>query len=496
MKRGLSSAALLAALVCAGCVLEWDRKWDQGAGADAARDRGRPLDSKVGDAKAPDGEAADPDDWVVLLGAQKTASLGSVALDSADNIHAGGTFSGKISNARGSLSATGEDALLARLSPRGKVTLLLSGTSPHNRDRVGDLFVTGGGEMYVTGTFNLTFTLGGLSVTSTQGDDVFVARLEANGKARWLTRVGDNASCAGHMVALDGLGRVWVAGAFGYQAKFGSTTLQAKSGSVDAFVARLKAANGEVRWAARAGGSKGDSATGLAVDSAGNGYVVGYFRNTADFGTLSLTTGAKTTTSDKVSNGFVASVENDAFTRVTGVISTKDARITGMVRDAGGNIYIVGFFTGDTLVGEKLKVTCQGDSDLFVAKLSAAGKVQWVVESSGAGFELGSAIALTPQGRLMVVGFHEGQASLGGKTFPGLGYRDVFWALISVSGKVISAGSGGGTGLDWGLAVAVGTKGRAVITGLCQGKVTLGKHTVTTQKDATDAFVWKFTPGK
>lgn len=498
MSRTSARPALLAALLCAGCVLDWDRKWDQGAAVpdvapdrDAAqREQGPPPDKAAVDAYR------DPNDWVVLLGGQKEASLNTAALDKAGNIHVGGAFSGKIVNKKGNLNAVGEDALLARLSPGGAVDLLISGTSDHNRDRVSDLFVTGGGEMYVTGSFNKTFTLGGKSVTSTNGEDVFVARLGSNGKALWITRIGDNASCVGHTVALDGLGRVWAAGSFGYQAVFGSKKLIATAGSMDAFVTRLRASDGEVRWAARAGGNNGDGAASLAVDSAGNAYVAGTFRNTADFGALSLTAGAKSNTTANVPNAFVASIKDDTFTWVTGGISAKEVRITGMERDSAGNLYVVGFFAGDVTLGKTHKMTCQGASDLFVAKLSSAGEVQWVVETSGAGFELGSAIALSPAGRVMVVGFHDGQAILGGKTFPGGGGRDVFWALLSVSGKVLAVGSGGGQGTDWGQGVALGSGGSAVITGYCQGTATLGKHTVTTASGATDAFVWKFTPGK
>ena len=98
--------------LCGGCVLEWDRVWDQGAAGDA-----RPPDIEVADADEPDAEKTDPHDWVVALGA-RTAAIGvGVDLDIDGNVHVLGSYSGKIVNANGTLESLGDSDLVSARSP-------------------------------------------------------------------------------------------------------------------------------------------------------------------------------------------------------------------------------------------------------------------------------------------------------------------------------------------------------------------------------------------
>jgi hypothetical protein len=54
------------------------------------------------------------------------------------------------------------------------------------------------------------------------------------------------------------------------------------NGSFDVFVAKL-GASGSLVWAESFGGSDLDWSNGIAVDSAGNLYVAGYYRSTVNF---------------------------------------------------------------------------------------------------------------------------------------------------------------------------------------------------------------------
>ena len=484
------------AALCAGCVLDWDRRWDQGPGRDAVAgpdlprlDRGPTNDQQNVDLKVP----PSPHNWAVLLGAETSASLGRVAVDKAGNIYASGTFSGKLTNPKATLTSQKDDVLVTRLSPQGTIDWTISGSSAE-LDRSGGLFVTSSGGLYVTGLFNKTFTLGTMEVTSVQGTDIFVARLSPQGEPKWLTRFGDNASCGGHGVALDSArGELWVTGSFGYITNFGSFKLSASGGSVDIFVARLKASGGEVIGVDRAGGTKDEHSAGVVLDSAGNAYIAGGFRNTADFGSHTLTAGAKSTDTEKVSNVFAArvSAKDHSFAWATGGISTKEARAMDLAVDGSGNLYITGYFSGKITFGSTT-LTCQGASDVFVVKLDSAGKVLWAQDTDGAGFELASALALDAAGNVLVTGYHEGPTSIGGKALPGSGKRDVFLAMFGSNSKALWVSSHGGAGVDWGLGVAVDSKGQAVVVGYIDGTATLGKHTVTAK--VMDAFVWKFSP--
>ena len=102
---------------------------------------------------------------------------------------------------------------------------------------------------------------------------------------QWAVKV---ASSFGHLggFAVDSSGNAFVTGQFSGNATLGNTTL-IDSGSSDVYIAKLSS-NGEWQWAVRAGGSSTDSGYGMALDSSGNIYATGYFRDNATFGKTSL----------------------------------------------------------------------------------------------------------------------------------------------------------------------------------------------------------------
>ena len=116
--------------------------------------------------------------------------------------------------------------------------------------------------------------------------DAFVAKIDTNtnGQASvgFLTYLGGSSDDFGNAIAVDGIGHVYVTGqTFGGFPGFPvtDTAFQATyGGGGDAFVARLNpSASGTAAliFASYLGGNKADEGTGIALDSAGSGYVTG-----------------------------------------------------------------------------------------------------------------------------------------------------------------------------------------------------------------------------
>ena len=103
----------------------------------------------------------------------------------------------------------------------------------------------------------------------------------------WATKAGGTSSDYGRSIAVDGSGNSYVTGYFAGTAIFGSTSLTS-SGGEDIYIAKLDA-NANFLWAKKAGGTNGDNGISIAVDGSGNSYVTGYFQGTATFGSSSLT---------------------------------------------------------------------------------------------------------------------------------------------------------------------------------------------------------------
>ena len=145
------------------------------------------------------------------------------------------------------------------------------------------------GNVVATGSFEGTADFdpgsGTTNLTSGGSRDIYVTKLDSSGELAWARQMGGVSSASGHSVALDSSGNVYVAGRFRGTADFdpGSETQNLTSnGSDDGFVVKLDS-NGDFVWAKSFGGAQTDVARGVAVDSAGNVYVNGYFRSTADF---------------------------------------------------------------------------------------------------------------------------------------------------------------------------------------------------------------------
>jgi hypothetical protein len=131
----------------------------------------------------------------------------------------------------------------------------------------------------VTGTFTDTIDFGGDPLTSTQGANVFLAKLSAGGAHLFSKSFGDESIQHGDVVAVSSAGEVLVGGTFGGVIDFGGGSLTASSSS-EAFLAKLDA-GGDHLWSKQLGGV---SLERVLVDEAGTTIFTGCLSETADFG--------------------------------------------------------------------------------------------------------------------------------------------------------------------------------------------------------------------
>ena len=70
--------------------------------------------------------------------------------------------------------------------------------------------VDGGGNSYVAGSFNSSATFGANNVTSSGGDDIFIAKFDSAGNPVWVRNAGGITNDAANAVAVDEIGRAHV----------------------------------------------------------------------------------------------------------------------------------------------------------------------------------------------------------------------------------------------------------------------------------------------
>jgi PKD repeat protein len=283
-----------------------------------------------------------------------------IAVDNFGNSYVTGYYQG--TTVFGSTTLTGSwnnDIFVAKLDSTGNwLWAKKAGGSSH--DYGYSIAVDNSGHSYVTGSFRGTAGFGSTTLTSSGGNDIFVAKLDSNGNWLWAKKAGGSSDDYGRSIAIDNSGNSYVTGYFPGTAGFGSTTLTSSGGN-DIFVAKLDS-SGNWLWAKKAGGSSSDYGQDIAVDNFGNSYVTGYFSGTAGFGSTTLICSGN-------SDIFVAKLDNTGnwFWAVrAGGSEWADGFGYGIALDNSGNSYVTGDFTGSVSFGS---TTITGSQDIFVAKI-------------------------------------------------------------------------------------------------------------------------------
>jgi hypothetical protein len=213
-----------------------------------------------------------------------------IAVDSAGNAYVAGLTDAADFPTKNPLQATNagfQDAFVAKLNPSGSALVYSTYLGGSLDDGASDIAVDSVGNAYVTGyTGSTDFpTMNPLQSANGGGqNDAFAAKINPMGSAvvysTYLGGSGDDQSTG---IAVDSAGYAYVTG-FTTSADFPiKNPLQPDyGGGGDAFVAKINPTGSTLVYSTYLGGSGGDGASGIAVDSSDNAYVTGY-TNSNDF---------------------------------------------------------------------------------------------------------------------------------------------------------------------------------------------------------------------
>jgi beta-propeller repeat-containing protein len=212
-----------------------------------------------------------------------SAMYRAIALDAGGAVHLTGAASNTpVDFGGGPLSGGGfSDVIVVKLDASGNH--LWSKRVGAAQNQIGEgIAVDGAGNVYVSGWFfgNMTFA-GGPTLVSSGVFDIFLARLDAAGNHVWSKKFGDAQSQLALAAACDAAGNVVIVGMQAGTVDYGGGPLTAAGNEV--LVARFDA-NGNHLWSHLYGGGVDGAAYGVALDGNGDIVVSGYFEGTVDFG--------------------------------------------------------------------------------------------------------------------------------------------------------------------------------------------------------------------
>ena len=180
------------------------------------------------------------------------------------------------------------DAFLLKLGRGGRTKWVrqIGGTGSDGGDEVA---IGPHRNIYVIGDANgpVTFTPS-VTLPPTGGRDAWAARYRPDGSLVWARSLGGTGRAAGHGISPDPDGKTLVTGEFQGTAQFGSHRLDSAGARPDVFIAKLDR-QGRVRWAQRFGDGDREIGRGIDADSRGNIYFSGEFQGTIQLGATTLT---------------------------------------------------------------------------------------------------------------------------------------------------------------------------------------------------------------
>lgn len=368
----------------------------------------------------------------------------------------------------------------------GAIRLAFEGTDGLHVDEAGDLVLRVAGRevrhrrprMYQQLGGEQREVLGGYTVTA---PDQIAFRVDNYDRSAGMVidpvltfsaYVGGAAADDGHAIGLDGAGNIYFTGAT-YSANFPVVNARqsTNAGNFDAFVVKLNPSGSSVLYSTYLGGNGIDIARGIAVDSAGNAYVVGYTAS-GNFPTLN----AYQATRPGLHDGFVTKLNPSGSTLLysTYLGGSQEDYVYAVAIDGSGSAYVAGSTNSPNFIPmgtPGFQGTYAGAYDGFVTKLNPNGStLAYSTYFGGTLQDEVTAIAVDVSGAAYITGDTASQAP----SFPVLnafqptrsGTIDAFVAKLNPSGTTLSFSTFiGGSGADFGYAVAIDGSGNAYVAG-------------------------------
>ncbi len=251
-----------------------------------------------------------------------------------------------------------------------------------DEDRGYSIVLDAAGNIYTTGYFESTADfdpgVGVFNMTASGDWDVFISKLTNDGDFVWAkSMVNSNPTyhtdgIYGSKIALDAAGNVYTTSRFNGTVDFdpgASISNLTSVGGFDIYISKLTT-NGDFVWAKSMGGAGYDEGLNISIDGSGDVYVSGLFTQTVDFDPGA---GIYNLTSVGSNDIFITKLDtNGTFEWARSLGGTGDDRSLGLVLDATGNPYLMGWFQGtaDFDPGAcTYNLISAGSYDIFVQKL-------------------------------------------------------------------------------------------------------------------------------
>jgi hypothetical protein len=362
-------------------------------------------------------------------------------------------------------------------------------------DTVHDLAVDGEGNLYLTGSSGGDLDLGGGHALALASRCTFFASLTREGAPRWVKGLEGTTDTS---LAVDATGNSVVVGVMTRAGvDLGGGPLP-HNGAEEVFVAAFDNA-GAHRWSRSFGGTGGDFAKGVGLDSGGRVYVGGHFRSaTVDFGGGVRSIHPDTPPGSVMPHDvYLAAFTADGQYRWDKTFGSQwDEHGADLVVSAGDAVTITGFHNGELDFGGG-PMPWGGSFDIFIASFDANGGHRWSAGFGATESDFGTELATDAAGHVYLGGSFAGPSlNLGGVDLINAATPTSIRYLASFSENGAhrwSKGLGGVAQSVWVRDLAVDRRGNLSIAGTYEGATDVGGGFLP-QGGGQDALVFNLSP--
>jgi hypothetical protein len=175
----------------------------------------------------------------------------------------------------------------------------------------------------------------------------------------------------------------------------------------------------------------------------------------------------------------------------TAIGGTGADAVRAVAVDPGGDIVVTGYVSGEARAGaEALRARGR---DILLARYAPDGALRWARALGGDGDDIGQAVALAPDGDVLVTGSFTATADLGAGPLVSAGRSDVLVARFGPAGEPRWTRSYGGGYEDHGYSIAVAPDGGIAVTGYLGDAIDFGGGELTSAGHA-DMFLVALAP--
>lgn len=262
----------------------------------------------------------------------------------------------------------------------------------------------------------------------------------------------------------------------------------------DAFITKHDN-SGNLLWSKRAGGPDVDLARCISTDASGNVLVAGVFYSPSiSFGSVTL---FRSGTSNTIPDIFL--VKYDALGNVLWAKKaggTSLDYVNGLCVDLSGNIFMTGYFRGNSISFGTASLTNNSllyTDDAFLVKYSSAGTVVWAKRFGGGYYDYGNDVVCDASGNILLTGSFSGNVIVGVDTLEASG-ANAYIAQYSTTGNMMWLQTSDGPGDEYGNKVCVDNNGDILLAGTFRSEdIHIGSDSLlSANENSEDVFLAKY----